>query len=81
MTEYKEKHDKIGHYIQWKTCNWILTGEKWYEHQPEPITEVRVASILSHLAIQTDRKIRNNRQDIVVKDYKRKTWRCPWCNG
>ena len=49
--------------------------EKWYKHQPGPITEAKGANILWDLAIQTDRKktTKNNRPDIVVKYYKRKT--------
>ena len=44
-----------------------MDWEKCYEHQP--IT----ATILWDFAIQTDRKIKSNRQDIVVKGYNRKT--------
>ena len=42
------------------------------KHQPEPMTEAKGAADLYDLAIQTDRKIKSNRPDIVVKDYKRK---------
>ena len=35
--EYKERHDKIGHYIHWKIGKYygILKSEKWFKHQPE----------------------------------------------
>ena len=41
---------------------------QWYEHQPE----VKGATILWDFAIQTSRKIKSHRPDIVVKDNKRK---------
>ena len=66
--ECKESHDKIEH---WKTCKYctISNGEKWYKHQPEPLTEAKRATILWDFAIQTGRKIKINRPDIVFKDY------------
>ena len=56
--EYKEGHDKMGHYFHWKICeyNSISKYEKWYEHQPEVFIEAREATIISVFASQTDRK-------------------------
>ena len=48
----------------WKRC------EKWYQHQPKQITEDKGATVLLEIAIKTDRKIKNNKADIVVKDNK-----------
>ena len=48
--------------------------ENEYKHQPEPITEANDIIILWDFAIQNDRKIKRNRPDLVVKDYKRKTY-------
>ena len=45
LLDYKERHDKIKHYIHRKYG--ILDCETWYKHQPEQITE-------SKRAIQTD---------------------------
>ena len=74
LIEYKVSHDKIEHYIYCQICRYygILDWEKWYKHQSKSITETKRATILWHMAIQTDRKIKSNRLDIVVKDYKRK---------
>ena len=49
--------------------NGILHCEKWYKHQPEPIIEAKVTSLLWYFVIQTDRKIKSNWADIGVKDY------------
>ena len=46
---------------------------KRYKHQPEPITKSKEATIFWDFTIQTDRKMKSNGQDGVVKDYKRKT--------
>ena len=74
--EYKEKNDRKGYYRHWKVYiyNGILDYKKWYKHQAEPITEVKEAYILWDFAIQTDRKIKSHRPDIVIKEYKRKAW-------
>ena len=45
--------------------------KKWYQHQPQPITEVEGATILKEFANQSDWKIKSNRPDLVVKNYKR----------
>ena len=47
-------------------------SEKWYEQQPEPITEAKELIILRDFVINTERKIKGNRPNISVKDYKRK---------
>ena len=52
----------------------MLDYEKWYKQQPEPITETKEAIILWNIPIQTDRKIKSNRPDKVVKDNKSKTF-------
>ena len=72
--EYEERHNKIEHHIYWKVCKHygILNCEEWYNHQLEPVAEAKTGTILEDFSIQTDRKIKNNRSDIVVKDYKRK---------
>ena len=49
----------------------IPKSEKYYEYQPEPITEAKEATIL--LDFKHGRKIKWNRSDIVINDYERKT--------
>ena len=50
----------------------ILKSEKWYKKTSEPKKKQKEATILRNFAIQTDRKIKSNIPDIMVKDYKRK---------
>ena len=61
----KREHWKLGQY------NGMFDCKKGYKHQPEPKTEAKEAPILSDFA---DGRIRSNRSDKVVKDYKRKTY-------
>ena len=74
-TEYIHRHDKAVSYIHWKVChNYnIKTSEKWYDHEPETVTENEDVTILWDMPIHTDRKITANRPDIVIKDHKTKT--------
>ena len=52
LMKYKERHDKIEHYIHLKEYkyNGILKSEQWYKHQPGPITEVK-ETILSDFVL------------------------------
>ena len=74
-TEYIHRHDKAASYIHWKVChNYnIKTSEKWYDNEPETVTENEDVTILWDMPIHTDRKITANRPDIVIKDHKTKT--------
>ena len=48
-------------------------AEHWYEHHPEPVTEGNGVTILWDFTIHTDKSIKANRPDIIVKDCKKKT--------
>ena len=46
----------------------MLECEKWHKYQLEAIIEAKGAIILWDVGIQTDKKIKSNRPDIIVKD-------------
>ena len=73
LIEYKERPYKRGHYIHWKVDKYygILNCEKWCQYQPEPLTEANGTTVLSDFAIQTDRKIKSNYLDTVIKGYRK----------
>ena len=50
----------------------IDTNEKWYEHEPQTVTEKDNITILCITPIQTDGEIKANRPDIVIKNKKKK---------
>ena len=57
-TEYIHRHDKAASYIHWNVChNYnIKTPEKWYDHEPETVTENEDVTILWDMPIHTKRK-------------------------
>ena len=68
-TEYVHRHNKVAAYVHWNICrNFdIKVPDKWYEHQPEPVIEHQKATILWDLPVHTDREIKANRPDIILK--------------
>ena len=48
----------------------IEVSAKYYEHEPNTVTEKNEVTILWHMPIQTDRETRANRSHIVMKDKK-----------
>ncbi|XP_044182725.1 uncharacterized protein LOC122963360, partial [Acropora millepora] len=74
-TEYLHRHDKAASYLHWNICKElnINVEEKWYEHEPQTVTERDNITILWDMPIQTDREIKANRPDIVMKDKQEKS--------
>ena len=74
-TEYIQRHDKAAGYIHWKICKYfqLPTAEKWYEHQPQTVTENNNITVLWDMPINTDREIKANRPDIIIKNREDKT--------
>ena len=74
-TEYLHRHDKAASYLHWNMCKElnINVEDKWYEHEPQTVTERDNITILWDMPIQTDREIKANRPDIVVKDKQEKS--------
>ena len=63
-TEYIQihRHDKAAWYMHWKVChNYnIKTSEKWYDHEPETVTENEDHDIMGHA--DTHRQENNSQQ-------------------
>ena len=74
-SEYIVRHNKVAQYIHWKVCQHygIKASNRWYEHETPPVTENEKVTILWDFSIQTDRTIKANRPDIVIKDKTTKT--------
>ena len=72
--EYLARHNRVAQYVHWRICKSfsIEVGDKWYEHETPPVVENDQATILWDFTIHTDRTIRANRPDIVVRDKKEK---------
>ena len=51
----------------------IKANDKWYEHQPETVTENEKVAILWDMQVHTDKTINANKPDIIFKDKQEKT--------
>ena len=78
-TEYLHRHDKAASYLHWNICKELNINieEKWYEHEPQTVTERDNITILWDMPIQTDPEIKANRPDIVIKTNRRKAEQIP----
>ena len=73
-TEYLHRRNKAATYLHWNLCNEmnIDTNEKWCKHEPQTVTEKDNITILWDMPIQTDREMKANRPDIVIKNKQEK---------
>ena len=73
-TEYIARHDKVAAYIHWEICKkyGLETPSQWYKHQPCVVAENEDITILWDMPIHTDREIKANRPDIVIRLKKEK---------
>ena len=51
----------------------IKTTDKWYTHMLKPVYEVGGVTVLWNRAVHTEREVRVNRPDIIIKNKKEKT--------
>ena len=74
-SEYLHRHDKTASYLLWNICKElnIKVEKRWYEHEPQTVTERDNITISWDMPIQTDREIEANRPDIVIKDKQEKS--------
>ena len=73
--EYLMRHDKVCTHLQYSICKAlsIETTGKWYTHMPKPVYEERDVTALWNQAVHTDKEVRANRPDIIIKNKKEKT--------
>ena len=73
-TEYIQRYDKAAGYLHWRISKHyhFPAAYKWYEHKPEKVTENETATILWDMPVNTDKEIKANRPDIIIKDKKEK---------
>ena len=68
-TEYTQRYNKVASYIHLGICMHytIEVSAKYYEQDPRNVTENSEVTILWDMPIDTDKEIKANRPDIVVK--------------
>ena len=74
-TEYIKRHNNAAAYMHWEILKHynIKANDKWYEHQPETVTENEKVTILWDMQVHTDKTIKANKPDIIIKDKQEKT--------
>ena len=70
QTQYKKRHDTVARTVHWSLCKkyQMPCSNKWYEHQPESVTENENAKLLWDYGIRTDRVIQAHRPDLTLVD-------------
>ena len=68
QNQYKKKHDTVAIAVHWNLYKKYLMpcSNKWYEHQPQPVTENENAKLLWDYSIRTDRVIPAHRPDLTL---------------
>ena len=76
--KYLMRHDQVGKQVHWELCKKfdIEVSKKWYQHVPGDVMNNanEDVTIYWNKIIETDRKIKSNRPDIVVFENKIKKW-------
>ena len=67
-------NDCVGRKINWELCRkyGLAASERWYEHQPETVTENDSYKLLWDFSIQTDHVIQARRPDVILIDKEKK---------
>ena len=77
VKEYIHRHTRVAAYVHYKILQHynIQVGDNWYQHEPKTVTTMKENSItvLWDMPISTDRELKANKPDIVVKDHQSKT--------
>ena len=70
QSQYKKRHDTVARTVHWSLCKkyQMPCSNKWYEHQPESVTENENAKLLWDYSIRTDRVIQAHRPDLTLVD-------------
>ena len=68
--EYLIRHNKVAQYVHWQTCKGygIAVKGSWYDHETPSVIENERVKILWDFSVQTDRTIKANRPDIIIKE-------------
>ena len=67
---HKKRHDTVARALHWNLCKkyQISCSNKWYEYQPQPMTENENAKLLWNYGITIYRVIPAHRPDLTLVD-------------
>ena len=77
--QYIKRHDRVCAQLHFNICKETgvqLDKKEWYEHVPKPVETGQGGNvtILWNQQVQTDRTISNNKPDIIIRDYEKRTY-------
>ena len=75
-TKYIKRYNNTAAYMHWKIlkhCS-IKGNDKWYEHQPKTFTKNEKVIILWDMRVNTNKRIKANKPDIISKDKQERTF-------
>ena len=77
------RHDKVCTHFHYSICKvlGIETKDKWYAHMPKPVCEEGDVTVLWNQVVRTDREVKANRPDIVIKNKKRENMHTDRCGN
>lgn len=67
---YLDRRNAVAALLHWNMCKKykIKVKEKWYQHIPDPVIDTPEITIIWDTQVQTDRTIKANKPDIILKD-------------
>ena len=70
QNQYKKRHDTVARAVHWNLWNkyQMPSSNKWYEHQPQSVTENENSWLLWDYSIRTDRVISAHRPNLTLAD-------------
>ena len=70
QNQYKKRHDTVARAVPWNLCKkyQMLWSNKWYGHQPQPVTENEKAKLLWDYTVRTNRVIPAHQPDLTLVD-------------
>ena len=70
QNQYKKRHDTGARAVHWNLCKkyQMSCSNKWYEHQPQPVTENENAKLLWDYGIRPDRVIPAHQPNLTLVD-------------
>ena len=77
-TEYLHRHNMAAAYIHWCLSKHygFKTEDPYYKHEPKPVLDNDKVTILWDYSVQTDKEIKANRPDIIVRVKKKGERHC-----
>ena len=74
-SEFMQRHDQAASYMHWKVCKefGLPAADTWYSHNPETIISSGQVTLIWDMQIHTDKEIKANKPDIIIKDHANNT--------